>query len=71
MSASLLFKSVSLGFVFHLVHLQMFALDMLGAKSLEVMSVRSRSNGDLREDLGCIHHIAGEDSLAEGSRRRS
>lgn len=27
--------------------------------------------GHSQEDLGCIHHIAGEDSLAEGSHRRS
>lgn len=37
-----------------------------------VREVKESWGRHLPEDLGCIHHIAGEDSLAEeGSRRRS
>ena len=45
----------------------------LGAKALgqcgEIKEYEYR--GHSQEDLGCIHHIAGEDSLAEGSHRHS
>ena len=48
--------------------------DMLGAKALgrcgEIKEY-GKGLGHAQEDLGCIHHIAEEGSLAEGSHRHS
>lgn len=41
------------------------------APSLSRRCDEIKITGHVPEDLGCIHHIAGEDSLAEDSHRRS